>query len=163
MSKSSKVQKSAMKSAKAPAAKKIEKPVIEEPAAVSEEDVEMDSEDEEEEDDDDDTLSPKAPTAEEAEEVEEKAEEAKKAVIEAKCKDPYLLKDAAYIKQDKNWKNKQRTLLFSSRGITGQHRHLMEDLKKILPHHKVEAKFEKHQDFGQLNEVAELKSCKKII
>lgn len=77
--------------------------------------------------------------------------------------DPYLLKEAAYIKTDTNWKNKQRTLIFASRGISGQHRHLMEDLKKMMPHHKAEQKFEKNQDFKTLNEVAELRSCNNVI
>ncbi|CAD7954714.1 unnamed protein product [Amoebophrya sp. A25] len=78
-------------------------------------------------------------------------------------KDPYLLKDAAYIKSDPNWRNKQRTLLFSTRGISGQHRHLMEDLKKMMPHHKLESKFEKREDFSVVNEVAELKSCNNVL
>ena len=73
--------------------------------------------------------------------------------------DPYLLADAEYIKTDPNWKNKQRTLIFSSRGIGNRHRHLMEDLKKCMPHHKSESKWDK-SDFKLLNEVAELKSCR---
>ena len=35
----------------------------------------------------------------------------------------------------------------------------MEDLKKMMPHHKAETKFEKNQDFKVLNEIAELASC----
>ena len=34
-----------------------------------------------------------------------------------------------------NYTNKQRVLILSSRGITARYRHLMEDLKKLIPHH----------------------------
>ncbi len=90
------------------------------------------------------------------------AADEEKVVVEEFAKDPYLLKDAEYIKTDPNWKNKQRTLLFSTRGISGQHRHLIDDLKKLLPHHKVESKVEKSQDFTVVNEIAELKSCNNV-
>lgn len=36
--------------------------------------------------------------------------------------------------------NKQRVLVFSSRGITTRYRHLMDDFRKLLPHHKREVK-----------------------
>lgn len=36
--------------------------------------------------------------------------------------------------------NKQRVLVFSTRGITARYRHLMEDLRNMLPHHKKEVK-----------------------
>lgn len=36
--------------------------------------------------------------------------------------------------------NKQRVLIFSSRGVTARYRHLMEDLRAIIPHHKTESK-----------------------
>ena len=38
------------------------------------------------------------------------------------------------------YKNKQRVLVFCSRGITARYRHLMEDFRALLPHHKKEAK-----------------------
>ncbi|CAH2075194.1 unnamed protein product, partial [Iphiclides podalirius] len=34
------------------------------------------------------------------------------------------------------WINRQRVLVFAARGINHRHRHLMEDLKKLMPHHK---------------------------
>lgn len=73
--------------------------------------------------------------------------------------DPYLLADATYIEKDTRWRNKQRTLVFCSRGIDGRSRHLMEDMKKLMPHHKAEPKFEKKQDFNEIPEICELKSC----
>lgn len=35
---------------------------------------------------------------------------------------------------------KQRVLVFSARGVTSRFRHLMEDVRKLLPHHKKDAK-----------------------
>jgi hypothetical protein len=43
-------------------------------------------------------------------------------------------------KWDASYRNKQRLLVFSSRGVTSRSRHLMEDLRKLLPHHKKEVK-----------------------
>lgn len=37
---------------------------------------------------------------------------------------------------DGTYRNKQRVLLFSSRGITSRFRHLLTDLRKLIPHHK---------------------------
>lgn len=37
---------------------------------------------------------------------------------------------------DGTYRNKQRVLLFSSRGITSRFRHLLGDLRKLIPHHK---------------------------
>lgn len=38
--------------------------------------------------------------------------------------------------------NKQRVLLIASRGITARYRHFLEDLKKIIPHHKKDNKLD---------------------
>lgn len=73
--------------------------------------------------------------------------------------DPYLLADATYIQKDTRWRNKQRTLVMCSRGVTARFRHLAEDMKKLLPHHKPEPKFEKGSKLYEINEVCELKSC----
>lgn len=77
--------------------------------------------------------------------------------------DPYLLADAAYIQKETRWRNKQRTLIFASRGVTAQFRHLVEDFKKLLPHHKSEPKFEKREKLQEINEICELKSCNNVI
>lgn len=73
--------------------------------------------------------------------------------------DPYLLQDATYIMTDPNWKNKQRVLVFSSRGIGSRGRHLMNDMKRLLPHSKHEVKFEKKMGMKDISEICELKSC----
>lgn len=77
--------------------------------------------------------------------------------------DPYLLADATYIQKDTRWRNKQRTLVFASRGVSSRFRHLCEDIKKLLPHHKPEPKFDKRANIHEINEIAELKSCNNVI
>lgn len=38
----------------------------------------------------------------------------------------------------KQWRDKKRTLIVGSRGITDRHRHLMMDIFTLLPHSKKE-------------------------
>ncbi|CAE7769084.1 BRIX1 [Symbiodinium sp. CCMP2456] len=71
--------------------------------------------------------------------------------------------DAAYIQKDTRWRNKQRTLVFCSRGVTARFRHLCDDLRKLLPHHKSEPKFEKRSNFNEINEICELKNCNNVV
>jgi len=59
--------------------------------------------------------------------------------------------------------NKQRVLVVASRGITARHRHLLEDLKKMIPHHKKDNKLDAKGDIHIVNEIAEMKSCNQII
>lgn len=54
--------------------------------------------------------------------------------------DPYLLAEANYLRTESRWLNRQRVLILASRGITHIQRHLMEDFKKLLPHHKAEVR-----------------------
>jgi ribosome biogenesis protein BRX1 len=77
--------------------------------------------------------------------------------------DPYFLEDATYIKSETRWRNKQRTLVFSSRGISHRFKHLMNDVREMLPHSKAEPKFEKKQSIQEINEICELKSCNNTI
>ncbi|CAM9730675.1 unnamed protein product [Discosporangium mesarthrocarpum] len=63
---------------------------------------------------------------------------------------------------DGNYRNKQRVLLFSSRGITSRYRHLLADLRKLVPHHKKDVKLDvghKESLASAVNEIAEVKSC----
>jgi len=92
----------------------------------------------------------------------EEAVEAKR-LQQEKANDPYLLADAEYIQKDTRWRNKQRTLVFCSRGVTSRFRHLCEDIRKLLPHHKTEPKFDKSSKLHDINEVCELKSCNNAI
>ena len=58
------------------------------------------------------------------------------------------------------YSNKQRVLVFGSRGMTARFRHLMEDVRALLPHHKREAKLDaKHDTLAVVNDIAQIKGC----
>ena len=59
--------------------------------------------------------------------------------------------------------NKQRVLVLSSRGVNVRQRHLLEDLKKLMPHHKTDSKLDTKGDIQTVNEVAELQNCNQIL
>ena len=61
------------------------------------------------------------------------------------------------------YKNKQRVLILASRGITARYRHLLEDLKNLIPHHKKDNKLDSKGDIQVVNEIAEMKSCNQIL
>ena len=51
------------------------------------------------------------------------------------------------------WTNKQRVLVMSSRGLKTRERHIMEDIRNLLPHCKSEPKFDMKKELKALNEV----------
>ncbi|KAK0078902.1 hypothetical protein PV325_001985 [Microctonus aethiopoides] len=61
------------------------------------------------------------------------------------------------------WINRQRVLVFASRGINHRDRHLMEDIKTLMPHHRTEAKMERQKNLTVVNEICESKNCNKAI
>lgn len=61
------------------------------------------------------------------------------------------------------WINKQRVMVFASRGITFRDRHLMVNIRTLLPHAKPESKMEKKDTLDVINEVCEMKNCNKCI
>ncbi|KAF9085121.1 Ribosome biogenesis protein brx1 [Mortierella sp. GBA35] len=61
------------------------------------------------------------------------------------------------------FRNKQRVLLLSSRGITFRHRHLLSDLGDLLPHTKKDAKLDSKSKLHIINELAELNNCNNCI
>nr|CAG4646323.1 EOG090X07MB [Macrothrix elegans] len=61
------------------------------------------------------------------------------------------------------WTNKQRLLVFCARGVTQRDRHLMVDLRDMMPHSKPESKFERKDPLFVINEVCEMKNCNKCI
>lgn len=67
------------------------------------------------------------------------------------------------VKSDGLYTNKQRVLILSSRGITARYRHLLEDLKMLIPHHKKDNKLDTKGDIKVVNEIAEMKSCNQVI
>jgi ribosome biogenesis protein BRX1 len=59
--------------------------------------------------------------------------------------------------------NKQRTLIFASRGIKFRDRHFMKDMQDLLPHSKKDVKFDSKDKLFAVNEVCELKNCNNCV
>lgn len=63
-------------------------------------------------------------------------------------------------KSSPRWSNRQRTLVFSSRGISYRSRHLMDDLRALMPHSKKDAKMDRKDQLGEIvPEICEMKNC----
>jgi ribosome biogenesis protein BRX1 len=71
--------------------------------------------------------------------------------------------DTEEFKPKTSYTNKQRVLILSSRGITARYRHLLEDFKKLIPHHKKDNKLDDKGDIQAVNEIADMKSCNQIL
>lgn len=54
-------------------------------------------------------------------------------------------------------------MVFSTRGINHRDRHLMEDIKKLMPHHRPEPKMERTKNLSVVNEMCEMRNCNKSI
>lgn len=54
------------------------------------------------------------------------------------------------------WLNRERVLVFGTRGISYQHRHLMKDVIKLLPHSKPASKMERKENLFVVNEVCKI-------
>ncbi|WKX98994.1 hypothetical protein Q1695_014117 [Nippostrongylus brasiliensis] len=74
--------------------------------------------------------------------VEEKEEEKKRAVL---------------------WTNRERVLVLCSRGADVRTRHLMNDIKVLMPHAKGDSKLDKQKSLAVINEIAEMKNCTKVL
>uniref|UniRef100_A0A182QU38 Ribosome biogenesis protein BRX1 homolog n=1 Tax=Anopheles farauti TaxID=69004 RepID=A0A182QU38_9DIPT len=61
------------------------------------------------------------------------------------------------------WTNKQRVLVLCARGINHRDRHLMRDLKTLMPHHRAEPKMERWKTLSVVNEMSEMKHCNKVM
>lgn len=61
------------------------------------------------------------------------------------------------------WVNKQRVLVLCARGINHRDRHLMKDLKTLMPHHRSEPKMERWKTLSVVNEMSEMKHCNKVM
>ena len=59
----------------------------------------------------------------------------------------------------KEWKNRQRTLVVSSRGIAGRMRHLVMDLCDLVPNTKKESKVNRKDATSVIDEMCYEKSC----
>jgi ribosome biogenesis protein BRX1 len=74
-----------------------------------------------------------------------------------------IVSSASSSKVDFSYTNKQRVLVVASRGITARYRHLLEDFKLLIPHHKKDNKLDCKNDIQAINEIAEMKSCNNIL
>ncbi len=61
------------------------------------------------------------------------------------------------------WKNKQRVLLVSSRGVSYLARHMISNLKTLMPHARADSKFNRKHGLKGLAEIADIRNCNKII
>lgn len=61
------------------------------------------------------------------------------------------------------WINRQRLLVLCARGINHRDRHLMRDLKAIMPHHRADSKMERWKTLSIVNEMGEMKHCNKAM
>lgn len=61
------------------------------------------------------------------------------------------------------WINRQRVLAFAARGTTQRDRHLLKDLKSVMPHSKDENKMERRENLSIINEMCQMKNCNKAL
>lgn len=66
---------------------------------------------------------------------------------------------------DGKYRNKQRCLVLCMRGATARYRHLLEDLRTLMPHHKKESKLDpgKSGMAAAVNDIAEMRSCNTVL
>lgn len=84
-----------------------------------------------------------------------KLKEAENKVVAKKLKDePY----APVIQT-----NKQRTMVFSNRGVSPSQKHLMNDVRVLLPHSKREAKYDTRRHIKEINELCEMAGCNNCV
>ncbi|KAA0174202.1 hypothetical protein FNF27_04214 [Cafeteria roenbergensis] len=57
------------------------------------------------------------------------------------------------------YRNKQRCLVLCTRGINSRYRHLMEDLRAMIPHHKKDSKLDIKDELRVVSEIAEINGC----
>ena len=67
---------------------------------------------------------------------------------------------SSYHPQGGKWTNKQRVLIFGSRGIGYRDRHLMDDLRTLMPHSRTDSKMQRKDTLFVVNEIAEMKKQK---
>lgn len=72
-------------------------------------------------------------------------------------------KDSKTIQSKGSWTNKQRVLIFGCRGIGFRDRHLMDDLRTLMPHSRTDSKMQRKDTLFVVNEIAEMKNCNKCL
>ncbi|KNC77734.1 ribosome biogenesis protein BRX1 [Sphaeroforma arctica JP610] len=73
------------------------------------------------------------------------------------------VKQSVVSELNKKWTNKQRVLIFSSRGTSFRARHLLTDLRDLTPHSKHDVKLDRKDQLSIVNEVCELKNCNNCV
>lgn len=66
-------------------------------------------------------------------------------------------------KEKDTWTNKQRVLIFASRGVSYRGRHLANDLRTLMPHTRTDSKLDKAKGFFEINEICVMRNCNKCI
>lgn len=66
---------------------------------------------------------------------------------------------------DGRYRNKQRCLVLCSRGVTARYRHLLEDLRTLIPHHKKESKLDAgNESTGKaVADICEMRGCNTVL
>ena len=66
---------------------------------------------------------------------------------------------------DGKYRNKQRCLVLCLRGATARYRHLLEDLRTLIPHHKKESKLDsgKNGAASAVNDIAQMRGCNTVL
>jgi len=69
------------------------------------------------------------------------------------------------ILSDGKYRNKQRCLTISSRGVPARFRHLLEDLRTLMPHHKKESKLDPGAEgvAQAVNDIAGIRGCNSVL
>ena len=60
---------------------------------------------------------------------------------------------------DGKYRNRQRVLVISSRGVNARHRHLLDDVRRLIPHHKRDNKIDSKDNLRVINEIADIMGC----
>uniref|UniRef100_A0A7S3Q0T3 Brix domain-containing protein n=1 Tax=Chaetoceros debilis TaxID=122233 RepID=A0A7S3Q0T3_9STRA len=71
-------------------------------------------------------------------------------------------------KSDGRYHNKQRCLTLSSRNVTSRYRHLLEDLRTLIPHNKRESKLDADKTLkggigAAITDIAEMRGCNSVL
>lgn len=89
--------------------------------------------------------------------------EVEKKIEETLTIPPPTRKSDEPVEKKRKWINKQRVLIFASRGISFTDRHLMKNLQNMLPHSRPGTKMERKDTLTAVNEICEMKNCNKCI
>ncbi|KAK4314937.1 hypothetical protein Pmani_013806 [Petrolisthes manimaculis] len=96
--------------------------------------------------------------------LQEKRSEEEEVPIELPALPPPRVRDSDEpVKKKGKWMNRKRVLVLSARGLTHRCRHLMNDMRSLLPHSKPEPSKERKDDLKVINEIAEVKNCDKCL